>query len=80
MRAPVDRIKVVTRPRHELGERQRCRRCTMTFRVEPPDAASERWRCPEPGCNRRFWSRVAPASRPVIVGVCPEDPCGEGGK
>lgn len=52
----------------------------MTFRVEPPEAASERWRCPEPGCNRRFWTQAAPASRLVIVGVCPEDPRGAGEK
>ncbi len=88
MRAQVDSIKAVTRPRHDFGtgagntsERVRCRRCTMTFRVEPPEAASERWRCPEPGCNRRFWTRVAPASRLVVVGVWPSfAEATEGGK
>lgn len=55
------------------GERFRCARCGMRFRVEAPRTeATEASSCAEPGCGRLFWHAQQAQGAPVIVGVWPE--------
>lgn len=57
----------------ESGERMKCPRCGMTFRLEAaPSPRLEYTWCVEAGCNLRFWHGGA-ANLPVRVGIDPAD-------